>query len=779
MKELFFKFLKENSTKKSGKVSSYISYVDKINEDLGINIFDYKTIEDVEQLHKCFLKDGEYEQYNKMKNEFPSATIKNYLDFLRENKNPTLRDVLENLYKEKKLQPRNYWEKIYKDFQNSFGKTTLSSLQGKELLYKLFGNKENDSLTYNLEFAKSTSELGGIRGGSASKFDLFRKKDSGDWKLNSITITEDEAISFAKRAKIDLLKIIDVCESQEIKIEPIETFCKKLIDIRLDVIRLDRSWIIKFCHMLFPTLFCCWYKYKYQSFYLKKLNHKISKNKTRNAIEMAFLAKSHNMTTKEFATAIAVKFGSPQEAKDIPMLKMIGVSGDVDTDSEIGNSRKYWLYAPGENSYLWDSHYRNGIMALGWDSGDLSEYSSKSELLEEGFSTTNALALWEFYSQIKKGDIIYVKKGRRKIIGRGIVTSDYEYDENVDADKTGLYRHIRKVNWLDNGEWDLSVMVAMKTLTDITQDLALREEINNFFEESDEDISEPIKTFEYYTKEDFLEDVFISESEYERLKSLLLRKQNIILQGAPGVGKTFMSKRLAYSIMGKKDPDKIMFVQFHQSYGYEDFVLGYRPTGNGFKLGYGPFYEFCKKAQEDSDNPYFMIIDEINRGNISKILGELLMLIESDKRGQNIRLTYGKELFFVPKNLYIIGMMNTADRSLAVIDYALRRRFAFYQVEPAFNASNFKKQISDNKLLSKVVNAIEQLNVEIRNCESLGNGFQIGHSFFCGKNISNYDSTTIKDIIVYEVIPLLSEYWFDDQEKFDFEKQKLLAVFDD
>lgn len=774
MKEQFFNYLRENSDfKKSGKAHSYISYTRRIYEDLGIDIFDYKTIEDVDSLYKSFIKDGVYNQYNRDNRSFPSATIKSYLDFLRENQNCTLSlsDILENLYKEKKLQPRDYWEQIYKDFQTSFGKDALLSLSGKKLLYKLYGKKEDDSLTYNLEFSKSTSELGGIKGGFANKFSLFYKKDRGEWILKTASISEEEAISFAERSKKDILEIINVCEYQEVYSEPNEVFFGKLIDLNLDIININNSWVIKLCHMLFPKLFCCWYKYSYQRFYLEKLNHNYDENKVRNAIEMASLAKSYQMTTKEFSTVIDVKFGHPPEVKDI--------STSIEFDEDIQDIRKYWLYAPGENSYLWESHYHNGIMALGWDSGDLSEYSSKSELLEEGFTKTTALALWEFYSQIKKGDIVYVKKGRRKIIGRGIVTSDYEYDENVDADKTGLYRHIRKVNWLNNGEWDSSALLAMKTLTDITQNLALREEINNFFEESDEDISEPIKTFEHYAKEDFLEDVFISESEYDRLKSLLLRKQNIILQGAPGVGKTFMSKRLAYSIMGKKDPDKVMFVQFHQSYGYEDFVLGYRPTENGFKLGYGPFYEFCKKAQEDSDNPYFMIIDEINRGNISKILGELLMLIESDKRGQNIRLTYGKELFSVPKNLYIIGMMNTADRSLAVIDYALRRRFAFYQVEPAFNTSNFKKQISDNKLLSKVVNAIEQLNIEIRNCESLGNGFQIGHSFFCGKNISNYDSTTIKDIIVYEVIPLLSEYWFDDQDKFNFEKQKLLAVFDD
>ncbi|GHV36835.1 hypothetical protein FACS1894187_12170 [Synergistales bacterium] len=163
----------------------------------------------------------------------------------------------------------------------------------------------------------------------------------------------------------------------------------------------------------------------------------------------------------------------------------------------------------------------------------------------------------------------------------------------------------------------------------------------------------------------------------------------MILQGAPGVGKTFAAKRLAFSIIGKEDDRRVKIVQFHQSYSYEDFVMGYRPDGRGFCLAEGPFYQFCKIAEKDDDDrPYFFIIDEINRGNLSKIFGELLMLIENDKRGEKnaLRLLYKDEDFFVPENVHIIGMMNTADRSLAMIDYALRRRFVFFDMEPAFDS---------------------------------------------------------------------------------------------
>ena len=132
----------------------------------------------------------------------------------------------------------------------------------------------------------------------------------------------------------------------------------------------------------------------------------------------------------------------------------------------------------------------------------------------------------------------------------------------------------------------------------------------------------------------------MDREEYEILKRLLLKKKNLILQGPPGVGKTFAARRLAYSIMQVKDSERVMMVQFHQSYSYEDFIMGFRPTKEGgFELVPGPFYEFCKKAKDDLDNDYFFIIDEINRGNMSKIFGELLMLIETDKRGESIRLS--------------------------------------------------------------------------------------------------------------------------------------------
>ncbi len=269
-----------------------------------------------------------------------------------------------------------------------------------------------------------------------------------------------------------------------------------------------------------------------------------------------------------------------------------------------------------------------------------------------------------------------------------------------------------------------------------------------------------------YTKSEFLADVFIDEQLYQTMESLLRRKKNLILQGAPGVGKTYAAKRLAYSIIGKKDSTKIKIIQFHQSYSYEDFVMGYRANNDGFILKEGPFYQFCKIASANPNDDYFFIIDEINRGNMSKVFGELMMLIESDKRGEKITLMYSEEEFTVPQNLYIIGMMNTADRSLAMIDYALRRRFCFFELEPAFESEIFNKHLLKQKvsknIIKKIKTKIGNINLDIEKDPNLGKGFKIGHSYFCDYTGSD---NWYQEVIEYEIQPLIKEYWFDEETK--------------
>lgn len=291
-----------------------------------------------------------------------------------------------------------------------------------------------------------------------------------------------------------------------------------------------------------------------------------------------------------------------------------------------------------------------------------------------------------------------------------------------------------------------------------------------------------VDTEDKYNKNDFLNEVFIDEDKYDSIVDILEKKKNIILEGAPGVGKTFMAKRIAYSIIGSKDASKVELIQFHQSYSYENFIEGYKPTEAGFELQRGFFYKLSKKAQNDPNNNYYLIIDEINRGNLSKIFGELLMLIESNKRGDALRLAYSEEKFSVPENLYIIGLMNTADRSLALIDYALRRRFSFIRIEPAFENEKFIKSFNEkfDNQFNYIIDIIKKINKAIEEDKSLGSGFKIGHSYFC-PNIKDRkgNKKDIVDIITYEIVPLLEEYWYDDNDSFIQWKDTLNGVLND
>ena len=578
-------------------------------------------------------------------------------------------------------------------------------------------------------------------------------------------------------------------------------------------------------------------------------------------------------------------------------------------------SIRYWTYSPGANASKWELCLNEKIMCIGWDElGDLLVYSSREEMQKQiklyypskGSAKNDSLAVWQFSNEMKPGDIVFAKKGRNTIIGRGVVESDYKFDPNCSD-----FKHIRRVNWTHIGEWFINDTTAMKTLTNITRYTDYVAKLNNLVGCTSEGVSEAEESYnssnvnywwlvanpsiwsvsdweigeeqsytfyndqgnrrrifkhflsakegdivigydssprkqvlglfviskvdegeelyfkktkdlspidfatlmstpelldmEYmknqqgsffkltpeefkvimslanggnledkvkYSKSDFIKQVYVDVKDYDSLENLLLRKKNLILQGAPGVGKTFAAKRLAYALMGEKDENRIMQVQFHQNYSYEDFVMGYKPNENGgFDLKNGIFYEFCKRAEKDSERKYFFIIDEINRGNLSKIFGELLMLIENDYRDKEIQLAYRDEKFAVPSNLYIIGMMNTADRSLAMIDYALRRRFSFFDMKPSFDNPVFQKELREKNdiHLDNLVKAIIELNNVIENDDSLGSGFCIGHSYLCNLGYQ-YD---LANIVEYDIIPMLREYWFDNEERFNQEAQKL------
>lgn len=747
-------------------------------------------------------------------------------------------------------------------------------------------NREN-SFCYWLE--SKTVELGSIWGGSSYKFGIYRYDKRPD---NPSVVVSDEEYAWYKKYNAS-----NRDEAFEIVLKAIVTIAESALSGNLEAIEEENT----FGNVV---------KWKIAFLYANEMLLPIYK---RDMLEKAASKLGYSDSAKAKIYELQHFLMSQKGGKDLfdfydELLAII--------EAEPSNKKtKVWLFAPGENACMWDECKDSQTMCLGWDLiGDLSEFNNKEELTkalqvayqkEDASFKNDSLALWQFVHDIHPGDIVYAKKGINKIIGRGVVESDYYYDGALST-----YRHIRKVKWTHYGDWDYPAhKLVLKTLTGISKypdfvrnlndivvegnpitttqststkhywwlvaapevwkfsDINVGEVIEytllnengnkrrvyqNFLDAKAGDIvigyastptlqvvalgeiakdtdeqhlyfrkteqllnpidysiikgyeelrsmecmagggrgtlfkvtedeyqllmelirkENPILTsgsIDIYTDERFLNEVYMSASDLQKLKALIKKKQNIILQGAPGVGKTFTAERLAYTLMGEIDKQRVEMVQFHQNYSYEDFILGYKPNvDGGFELKHGVFYKFCKKALNTPDKDFFFIIDEINRGNLSKIFGELLMLIENSYRGKEIKLAYTDELFTVPKNLYIIGMMNTADRSLAMIDYALRRRFSFFEMYPGFATEGFKSyQLSlANERLDKLIQGIQALNEAISSDDSLGNGFCIGHSYFC--NQTEFSMEWLENVVEYDIEPMLKEYWFDDIQKYE------------
>lgn len=389
----------------------------------------------------------------------------------------------------------------------------------------------------------------------------------------------------------------------------------------------------------------------------------------------------------------------------------------------------------------------------------------------------NKRRIFQNFLDAKIGDMIigYESTPVKQIVAIGRVSAEQNGEEILFEKVEGLTTPIdctalKECPELENMEYFKNPQGSLFKLT--------REEFDFIFDMiREENPAAAENSIEPYSKPDFLNEVYMTEKRYENLVGVLHNKKNIILQGAPGVGKTFAARRLAWSMMGEMDDSRIEFVQFHQNYSYEDFMMGYKPVEDGFELKYGIFYRFCQKAANLPEKEFFFIIDEINRGNMSKIFGELLMLIEKDYRGTKATLAYNGLSFSVPKNLYIIGMMNTADRSLAMIDYALRRRFSFFEVEPGFDSEGFiryQKEL-DSETFNELIERVKELNREISQDKSLGKGFCIGHSYFCGRDVCTDD--WLHSIVDYDILPMLGEYWFDDANKLRRWENILQGVF--
>lgn len=415
---------------------------------------------------------------------------------------------------------------------------------------------------------------------------------------------------------------------------------------------------------------------------------------------------------------------------------------------------QYWrivLPLDTKDYVVWPKCKENGLIAVGY------------------LENPKAPDVGKMRDKMKIGDkvIAYLEKGR--IGGIGTIAGELEdYSDSKPIDKdlfNGDFWRRRTVQWdylpEDEEYWQLEKNMpgARTTVFELSKEQYddILKEVNIIPRPAP---VPPIDNKERYTKERILDEIFISEDEFDQVINLLKnsKKKQIILQGPPGTGKTFIAQRIARYIT--QNDNLVETIQFHPSYSYEDFIEGYRPKNEGFELCDGIFKEFCNRASNDLANNYVLIIDEINRGNLSKIFGELLFLLEYRK--ESVQLTYSQEKFYLPENLYIIGTMNTADRSLAIMDYALRRRFYFKNIN--CQTGKLKNwlienncQIDTDKLLEAIKNMNDAIEKSMHCCD-----YNIGHSYFMREKL---DKQSLEEIINFGIEPLLHEYFFDKNEK--------------
>ncbi len=474
-----------------------------------------------------------------------------------------------------------------------------------------------------------------------------------------------------------------------------------------------------------------------------------------------------------------------------------------------------WLVRAGDEGQDEDTDLNNGIKTLGWEEvPDLTGAVDKDAVkkrVQQGYPSASnqeigsaTAKIFSFVQDIQEGDIVVLPlKSRPGQVALGRITGPYAYQYVGD-----VQRHTRPINWIrddvprsDFGQ-DLQDSLNLRgTVNRIQRNDAERRiaamldgsrdpNIDTTVAEIEEPIQPPLDSPEVppYTFQDIItEGCFLELSRLETILNRLKVKKNLILQGPPGTGKTWLAKKLAFALIGQKDDSRVRRFQFHPNLSYEDFIRGYRPDGEGkLALVNGPFLEVVNNARFDHSSDYVMVIEEINRGNPAQIFGEMLTLLESDKRNSDEALklahsTSDAEKVYIPPNVYVIGTMNVADRSIALVDLALRRRFAFVDLEPVFGEvwQNWVHEQCGipNDFLASVEQRMTTLNQRIESDRSLGSQFCVGHSYVTPAPGTHIDDPVewFRDVVDTEIGPLLDEYWFDNADAAQSAKSELLS----
>ncbi len=434
---------------------------------------------------------------------------------------------------------------------------------------------------------------------------------------------------------------------------------------------------------------------------------------------------------------------------------------DVTTDAP-----HFWKIAPGEGAHAWNDCRNRGCIAIGWlASTDYRTLATKEEVVNAlavaGSPPSAYTPIRQFTYGMKPGDIVVANKGRRTVIGVGRITSDYlPPDDPANVRPNDWLTQSRRVDWLIQKSVDFTnFRLQIRTISSLdNQKWKQIKQAYLMCYPDDADLRQAFAALEQADVVDPLPPPPVPEA-VKPLLQMAERTKNILLYGPPGTGKTWLVTQFARAFT---DADKVEMVTFHQSFAYEEFVEGVKPVIHEGQVSYavvdGVFKRACRTAEKNPDGEYLIIIDEINRANIAKVLGELITLIEDDKRltrdnAIEVTLPYSGERFGVPPNLTILGTMNTADRSIALLDLALRRRFTFVEMPP-------KPELLSEDVAGVNLRAVlTQINERV--ALLLDPDHRIGHSYLMA--VQNADD--LQFAWYRRIVPLLQEYFYHDGER--------------
>lgn len=661
-------------------------------------------------------------------------------------------------------------DRIYAGFRARFGPEVLAGLDGQELLLKMHGRgPARDSLAYWLEFKNDEefplTRFGGIGGGNALKYVIYRRAEDGQWitgtGVRPIPISDGDAAVIAGKQRDELLagvRVLDAAGRDPAKID------YTALQAAIEAATPDYShlgWVHKYFSLLAPKILDDYHTADYQRHIILKLRQRPRGDGLyANAGLIAAAAAELGMRINPFSTVLNHHFGEPRA------VWKLGTNSERHQQDE------------------WPRMRNGGYTAIGWhELGDLREHLEAPDLGErlqqlhkeaypntdQGTRTRVANQIVRLLRKVERGDTVLAVSGQT-VRGIGVVTGDYEFRGEAG------FPHSRAVQWQNQGEWQLPVnekpRQAIAELTDVDNLLAIELQLAGKPKSGPSRATpppEPLPPLLPIIK---------------RIEELLAHKPQLILHGPPGTGKSHWALAAARELAARDwhgrrfagltqaeqasllGPDGAIEVcTFHPGYGYEDFVEGLRPIAPGgqlaFELRAGLFKQLCRRAALRQDRRFFLVIDEINRGDLPRIFGELLTLLEADKRKQPITLALSQERFVVPANVAILATMNTADRSIALLDAALRRRFAFHELmpDPAALGDSVALGLPLGPLLGWINAALlRALGPSMRH-------LQVGHAYFMHLGQPITDPARLVTALRHDVLPLLEEYCHEQRQQ--------------